>query len=72
MEQDRGIRLALEAYIHNNKSASILKDAPKFKDFEQLSKLAHNKSLWRKHLKCIKGQDCNLIPRRDIINKHLT
>ena len=72
MDKDRGLLRSLEAYIHNNNKASILLDAPKFKDFKHLVYLASNRTLWRKHLKCIKGQGCNLIPRRDIMNNHLT
>ena len=33
MDKDRGLLRSLEAYIHNNNKASILLDAPKFKEF---------------------------------------
>ena len=72
MDEDRSTLRSLRAYIHNNKNASILLDAPQFIDFEHLVRLASNRTLWRKHLKCIQGLNCNLIPCRDIMNNHLT
>ena len=72
MDEDRGVRRSLEAYIHNNNKASILLDAPRFKHFKHLAHLASNRTLWRKHIKSIKGRESNLIPRRDIMNNHLT
>ena len=68
LDNDRMQFTSLKAYIHNNNKASILLDAPKFKNFEHLVRLASNRTLWRKHIRCIQGRKCNLIPRRDMIN----
>ena len=55
-------------------NSSILIDAPNHKNFNELAHLASNRTLWRKHIRKIDNYNSKstLIPRRYVINTHLT